>query len=229
MGAIIKKTVRVLRHIVGAILIAIGAYTLAALVLGVLPRNAEFHDKDNGVTVYVRSNGVHTDIVLPHLDIWQHLFPAPVWAAHAPFIAFGWGDKRFFMETPHWRDLKPEVALSAMFGLGDSVMRVEYAGSPQAEAGDVVLHLSQGDYSRLVARILTSFKLGNDGSPLHIPFSEGVGQPVFYEAVGRYSLISTCNDWTRSVLTDTGIRTAVWSPFPAAIFHHLERIPRANH
>ena len=36
---------------------------------------------------------------------------------------------------------------------------------------------------------------------------------VFYEARGRYSAVTTCNEWTGAALRAAGVRVGRWTPF----------------
>jgi hypothetical protein len=58
-------TLRILAGIVALPLL----YFLAALVLGLIPANVSFHQPaEGGVVIYIRSNGIHTDIVMPKVN-----------------------------------------------------------------------------------------------------------------------------------------------------------------
>ena len=121
-----------------ALLILVAAYAVTALALGAWPRNADFVESPDGIPVYVRTNGVHADIVVPtrsaEID-WSTEFPARhmrALAAPTEWIAFGWGDRGFMLTTPTWADLRPATALVAISGLGEGVMHVEYVESPLA-------------------------------------------------------------------------------------------------
>ena len=209
------------------LLIAAGSYAVAAIILGLIPVNTDFRESDPGVAIYVRGNGVHTDIVVPSVTPfhdWQDEFPQPFAAAPAPFISFSWGDRGFYLETPRWRDLRASIALTALSGRGKAVMRVEAAGLPMTEYGDVVVQLSETQYRRLVAHIRYSFQRNSEGRVLPMPIPYNPGGSTYFEAVGSYSLLHTCNDWTRNALTDAGVRMPAWSPFYPAIFHQLRQI-----
>ena len=46
------------------------------------------------------------------------------------WIAFGWGDREFYIHTRTWRELRPGAAASALLGLGPAAMHVEYLARP---------------------------------------------------------------------------------------------------
>ena len=216
----------VLRCALG-LLIAIGLYAVAAIMLGLIAVNRDFRESDPGVAIYMRGNGVHTDIVLPLVNSfydWQDEFLPMNPATSVRFISFSWGDRGFYLETPRWRDLRASIAFVALSGLGKAVMRVEFAGPPMTEYGDVVVRLSETQYRRLVTHIRYSFQRSSEGRPIPVPTSYNPGGSSYFEAIGSYSLLHTCNDWTRETLADAGVRMPMWSPFYPAIFSQLRQI-----
>ena len=71
------------------------------------------------ITVWLLSNGVHTDIVVPTFSSeadWRAVFPAEHTRSqeYAPWLAIGLGDKNFYLTTPTWADLRLSTALKAM-------------------------------------------------------------------------------------------------------------------
>jgi uncharacterized protein (TIGR02117 family) len=214
-----------------ALVLAMAVYALAALVLGALPRNADFVETPDGVPVFVRTNGVHADIVLPTRTTvidWSNDFPARHMRAQqepSEWIAFGWGDRGFMLTTPTWADLRPVTALVAISGLGQGVMHVEYIDSPRAYNARGV-RISPSQYERLVAAISASFARGPDGGVLRVDAPGYSGADAFYEAVPSYTFWYTCNEWTRRTLASAGIRTATWAPFDTAILAQLPRPER---
>ena len=81
-------------------------YFLMSVVLSNIPINRDFRQED-GVKIYIRSNGVHTDFVLPvetpEID-WRERFPFQNFRRpdrSATHISFGWGDRGFYLETPN--------------------------------------------------------------------------------------------------------------------------------
>jgi uncharacterized protein (TIGR02117 family) len=227
-GFFVKRSGRFAFRCVLALLMAVAVYAAAAVVLGLIPVNADFRQDNAAVAVYVRGNGVHTDIVVPVVNVYhdwrgefQHLDPT----TSVPFISFSWGDRGFYLETPRWRDLRASIALTAMSGLGRAVMRVEFSDPSASEYGDVVVLLSDAQYRRLVEHIRASFRRHSDDRLLAVPTPQYASGSFYFEAVGRYSLLHTCNDWARRALTAAGVRMPVWSPFYPAIFHQLRQIP----
>ncbi len=209
-----------------AVLLGIVAlYLVAALVLGLIPRNAAFVETRDGVEIHVRTNGVHAELVLPtrHGAVdWSVEFPASHLrspGAATEWIAFGWGDRDFMLDTPTWADLRPRTAFVALSGLGTGAMHVEYIETPLVYASRR-LRLSPEQYGRLVAYVRASFARDPNGAVQWI--APGYfDSDAFYEAVPTYNFWFTCNEWTRRALAAAGVRTALWSPFDVGVLWHL--------
>jgi uncharacterized protein (TIGR02117 family) len=222
----VRSVVRLLGWGLAALLLGAALYIVAALLLGALPRNSGFVETHDGVPVYVRTNGVHAELIVPSrhaLHDWTAEFPAqhmPALPQPTEWIALGWGDRGFMLTTPTWADLRPGTALVALLGLGEGVMHVEYVETPQAYKVRRV-RLSPEEYARLVAAIRASFARDAGGAVQKLGAPGYFGTDAFYQAVPRYTFWHTCNEWTRRVLAAAGVRTATWAPFDTAVMFHL--------
>lgn len=210
------------------------AYLFAALLLGLWPANAGFVQtpvERGGIPIYVRTNGVHADLVLPAGEPhdWRRTFPSSeiLDAARTPgvdgaygWIAFGWGDRGFYLTTPTWHDLRLSTAWTALSGQGRGAMHVEYVARP--EQFDVHrISVSATQYRALVAHVMSGFALDAGGRVQRIDHPGFGTTDAFYEGTGRYRVWFTSNDWVRRGLARAGVRTAVWSPFDVALFWQL--------
>jgi uncharacterized protein (TIGR02117 family) len=196
-------------------------YLLAAWGLGNIPANRSFVAASSGVEVFVWSNGVHTDIVVParhEVMDWQPWFTA----TNVSHIAFGWGDKGFFLEVPEWRDLTFKVAFDALVLDGEAAMHVTLLDQPPARVSTCRrVTISPEQYRALVEHLRGSFKLDSQGRPVRIEAPGYSDNDSFYEATGHYGPINTCNEWTGRGLRKAGIKTGVWTPFESAVMKHL--------
>ena len=203
-------------------------YAVLAILLGTIPVNRDFVQADSGVEIFVWSNGVHTDFVVPaENDVmnWRGWFPADDFAnppATLSHIAFGWGDKGFFLNVPEWKDLTAKVALDALVLNGETAMHVTLLDSaPAPNSKCRRLRLSMEQYNLLVAHLKGSFRLSATGKPVHIS-ADGYGsQDAFYEGAGHYGPVHTCNEWTGEGLRTAGARMGVWTPFEPVVMRHL--------
>ncbi|WNO54437.1 TIGR02117 family protein [Stakelama saccharophila] len=202
------------------------AYGLAGLVGGAIPVNTGRVAPERGIRVYVADNGIHTDIVLPVTaggNDWRDLLRPedladPRYAAH-PYVAFGWGDRAFYVGTPTWSDLDLATVLRAATGSDDTVLHVEHVPRPLAGPDIRALTLRPDEYRRLVRYVRASFRVGADGRAGSV---RGYGpHDAFYDARGHYDAVHTCNEWTGRALRRAGVRTGWWTPFSDTVMWWL--------
>lgn len=203
-----------------ALVLALALYTVAGLIGGAIPANANWTPPAQGVRVFVESNGVHVGIVVPKVAAgvdWRPLvrpehLADPRYGGH-PYLSFGWGDRTFYLETPTWSELKPATALAAARGSDDTLVHVDHVPEPRPGVEVRAITLRPEEYRRLAAFIRGSFA----ENPRHYP---GYGAwDVFYDARGRYSLRRTCNAWAGEALRHAGVRVGAWTPFPVTVLN----------
>ena len=193
-----------------------------------MPRNPDWEEPSRGVLIFVRNNGVHVELVLPAtaagFDLYRLVPPAHIRDPQAArgWVALGWGQREFYLETPRWADLTIRNAARAVFG-GDALMHVEHLALPRATADTRPLCLDRQAYGRLVARMTSSFVLGESGQPIPL-LGRGYGDnDVFYEAHGRYNALRTSNQWTADALADAGVKIGLWTPFAQGIMWRFKQ------
>ena len=229
MNSFLRKTLKLGGYSAGALAAAAGLYVGAAFVFSRITVPKAAPDAAPDVTIYLHSNGVHTDIVVPirtaQMDWSQQLSMADVPAPDASLdhIAFGWGDKGFYLDTPTWADLKFSTAFVAAFWLGSSAVHVTYLPGLAPGPDTVPLHLSWAEYARLVAYIQNSFRYDAAGRVQHVKDHSYGPHDAFYEAHRVYSFLYTCNTWTNNALKASGQRACLWTPADAGILHQYGR------
>jgi uncharacterized protein (TIGR02117 family) len=208
-----------LRLILRSLLVLISGiilYAAVALISSCIPYNTDFRSPAEGIDIYILSNGVHTDLVLPaktkYVDWTQLIKTCNTQSKDSSisFLAFGWGDKGFYLETPTWNDLKCSTALKAMFALGTSAMHVSNYKSITENQYCKKIRINEENYKRLITYISSSFLRNGSGDFLHISNSHYNTYDAFYEAKGSYSLLKTCNTWANEGLKVSGIRSCLW-------------------
>ena len=199
-----------------AILAVPALYLVAALVGSLVPVNRGWTEPDQGITIYLADNGIHTDIVMPAsaqgLD-WAPFVPrsdmqaAP---ANARWVAFGSGEEKVYLDTPTWWDITPATIWAAMTG-SRRVMHVEWVDDPSY--ADREVRLRPEEYRRLWATIRSDFELLPGGRPVRVDHPGYGCCDAFYWAGGRFSAVNTCNTWAARMLRLAGIETSAWPPF----------------
>lgn len=202
-------------------------YWLLAVLLGSIAVNTDWEESEQGVDVFLRTNGVHVDLVLPLNNAqwdWRQLVPASDFmSAPAQYVSFGWGDQGFYLETPNWSDLKASVALKAIFWPSTTALHVTYLNDrPLVNEHSRKIRLSPSEYEALVQYIANSFVQTN-GRVQRIDCCQYPGwNDNFYAAQGAYHLLNTCNEWANQGLKTAGVRVPVWSPFDWTLMNFFE-------
>jgi uncharacterized protein (TIGR02117 family) len=225
---VLKRVARYLLRAFLAIVVIVLLYMLSAFICSRIAVNDDFVQADDGVTIYVESNGVHTDIVVPaqhKLADWTSLLPYEHFEnvdASFEYIAFGWGDKGFYLDTPTWADLKFSTAFKAVFFLSSTAMHVTYKrNAPKESELSRRITISGEQYEKLIAYIKSSFQVSSSNSFIPITHPGYSRTDCFYEAIGTYSFLKTCNVWTGEGLDAAGVRVGWWTPFDSSVFNEL--------
>jgi uncharacterized protein (TIGR02117 family) len=127
----IKKILKLIGKIILGFILFVGLYLLSAYILSRIRVDKEAEDSKD-VTIYIKTNGVHTDIVVPvkndQMDWSRDIrFENTVSKDSAEkFVAFGWGDKGFYLETPTWGDLTFKTAFKAAFALSTAAIHATF-------------------------------------------------------------------------------------------------------
>ena len=218
-----RAIAKLLLRVVAAVLLLPILYFGGALIGGVVPANAGWTEAGSGVTIFVRTNGVHTWIMVPTVAAgidWRPLAPAghirdPRYAGN--YLAVGYGNRDFYLNTPTWGDLSPRTALAAAFGRGPSLVHVEHEHEQKPGEYQRPIVLRAEEYRRLAAHIRRSFAVDRRGATVPL-LGRGYGPAdIFYEGLGPYNAYRTCNEWTGEALRAAGVRMGVWTPLSESV------------
>ena len=209
------------------LLLAVPAlYLTAALAGSLIPVNRGWHEAAQGTTIYLADNGIHVDIIMPlnaqGLD-WAPLLPPSDFERVDPnnaWVAFGAGEKRVYLDTPTWWDIRPGTIWSALSG-GERVMHVEYVPSPYYAVRQI--RLRPEEYRRLWASIRAEFALDRNGRPQRIDHPGYGPSDGFYRTNAKESAFTTCNNWAAGRLRLAGVKTSLWPPFAQGLVWRYRR------
>ncbi|MBC6609391.1 TIGR02117 family protein [Hymenobacter sp. BT507] len=214
---------------------------LAALVLFLLtgtlvPINRKFRETPGGIPVFVVSNGLHTDVVVPtqepHTGLdWRPLLTAPGQPAPLaayPFVAFGWGNADFYRNSRGGHT--PGVGTTLRAALpSPTLLHVSWwAGPPQPGTRVAALHISAAQYQTLAATIQASFQTDSAGRFVPAALPGYTLHDRFFAAYGRYYILRTCNDWTNRVLRRAGLRAALKAPLAGSVLYQVQHAHKAT-
>jgi uncharacterized protein (TIGR02117 family) len=219
---IIKKLLKYLAIFILSLL----TYLLIVTLLSFVSVNEDFAENQQEIPIYILTNGVHTDVVLPikneHYD-WSNQLKFEHTKSKDTtyqYAALGWGDKGFYLETPTWADLKASTALKAATGLSSSAMHVTFYKHLKENISCKKIQISLENYQNLIVFINESFQTKSRDF-LKIETDAVYGKhDVFYEANGSYSLFYTCNSWANQALKAANQKAALWTISDSGIFRH---------
>ena len=222
------KTIKKLLKYLAIFILSLVTYLLIVTLLSFVSVNKDVSENQKEIPIYILTNGVHTDIVLP-IKNEHHDWSTQLKFEHTKskdttyqYAALGWGDKGFYLETPTWADLKASTALKAASGLSTSAMHVTFYKHLKENQSCKKLQVSLENYKKLIAFINESFQT-KSGEFLKIETDAVYGKhDVFYEANGSYSLFYTCNSWANQVLKSANQKAALWTISDSGIFRHYE-------
>ena len=223
-----RSSLKLLALALTVVMSSCAIYALAAVGFALAPASGRPQlAADAEPLVYVCASLAHTDIVLPlddPLTDWRAIFPEVATTALPPntYLAFGWGDLRFFQETPQWSDLKVSTASAAFLGLHPTALRVLAIRAPAAgEADCPQLALDREGRKALIQHIRETLDLGPGGQAQLQP---GGGRfEAYYLARGRYSPMRTCNQWVAEGFAAAGLPHARFAPFSFSVLWPLEK------
>lgn len=200
-------------------LILTSIYFFLSIILSFSPVTTPLPDCVPEKEIYISTNGIHADIIIPahelDSDFLLQIQPLPA----TQFIAFGYGDKNFYIKTPEWKDLTFSVAFRALFLKSETSMHVTYYQWKARNWKSVKLCHQQ--LRTLIVYIESTFRYDQQGQLLKMEFEGYNKYDRFFEAEGNFSLFTTCNTWVNAGFKESEIRTAVWTPFDLGVLYHI--------
>lgn len=223
---IIKASLKYLGYSLLAIVCFLLIYILVSFGLSKIEVNSAVANSKKEIEIFIRTNGVHTDIVVPiknEIKDWSEEIQFQQTKSKDSimnYLSFGWGDKGFYLDTPTWADLKASTAFNASFGLGESAMHTTFYRTIKQGDDCVKLIISKQDYQLLVHYIEDSFERNKNSLPIFITATTYGNNDSFYEANGKYSLFFTCNTWANNALKSANQKAAFWTNYDQGILQH---------
>ena len=224
-----KKLLKIIGFSILGLVGFVVLYVLAGLGLGSIGVAEEANAKDD-LSIYILTNGVHTDLVMPiktpQIDWSQQLKFENTKSKRTDyhFIAIGWGDKGFYLDTPTWAELKFSTAFKAATGLSTAAIHATYYREMKEGPDCVKIDISNNQYQRLVDFIQKDFIRQKNGDVTHIQTDAiYTDSDAFYDATGSYSFFHTCNSWTNRALKAAGQKASFWTPFDKGIFYQYQK------
>ncbi|MFC4295109.1 DUF2459 domain-containing protein [Novosphingobium tardum] len=219
-----RPLIRRAERVLALLALAIALYPLAGWIGSSLPaaRRALPPASADAVEIMVERNPIHTGIVVPLVSDdmdWRPVFPASdLRDPDRPYthLAIAWGERRLFLETPTWADLRFATVLNIVAGGGRGLLHVAHYVRPAPGEDMRPLRITRAQYRILVRHILAMRGEGGRKYP-------GYGNDdAFYDARGHYTLLRTCNTWTGKTLAAAGVPMGRWTPFAGGVMKWID-------
>ena len=222
-----KQTLKFLFNSILAFVAFILVYIVFGFLFSKITVNEEVsQSQKQEIEIFIKTNGVHTDIIVPiknEIKDW----PSEIQFQHTKskdsimnYLAFGWGDKGFYLDTPEWSNLKVSTALKAATGLSTTAMHTTFYKTITEITSCKKIKISKENYKKMTAYISNSFKRDLNQNIEWISGHSYAKNDAFYNAIGSYSLFKTCNSWANSTLKESNQKAAFWTPYDGGIFCH---------
>ena len=222
-----KKVLVIVAYAFLSIFLFAVIYFAADAILSRIPASVNIKQLPKRYTVYILSNDVHTDIVFPTTsDIidWRTIFPLEnnkSVKGSNNFIAIGWGDKGFYLNTPEWKDLTAKTALVAALGIGETALHVTYYDRMEENELCYKVSIDSLQFDKLKNHVLDSYDKAENGLPINIKTTAQYGDfDAFYEAKGSYSMFYSCNTWANEGLKKANMPAGIWTVFDKGVLRH---------
>lgn len=151
------------------------------------------------IRCWIHKDAIHSDYVFES-SLWADVFDLS-----GDFVKIGWGDRKIFLETPTWDDLKIEDFMRAFFGLNKTVLRVE--SLYDVPARERFLDMTDEQFKKLKRHVMDST------NGIAIKKIKGYYQKGdFYESEFKYNCFTNCNNWVGSGLRKAGLANRIWFP-----------------
>ena len=193
-------------------------YISTAFLFSLFPSQAKiFCSMGKKEKVYILYSDVHSDIVFNLENISEE------WIKNLPilknkkqgYIAFGWGDKDTYLNTPTWDDIKISTSFKALFLNTPSLMHITYYPNINYFQGVKSISITKEQSKKMKKSILKSFNFKEK-------IYKGYGyNDLFYSSPFKYNLIYTCNTWTGDILRKSNIKMSYWTPFSNNVINSL--------
>ncbi|MEO1434699.1 MAG: DUF2459 domain-containing protein [Bacteroidota bacterium] len=220
MKTTVKRVLKILKKGLIGFFAFLSIYVLIALLLSYIPVNRSKYVENGPKTLYASTNGVHVDLIVPVADMSpkfrEQLQPAP----EVQFIGFGWGDRKFYLETPTWGDLTVYNFMNSFFWPSSSLVHVTYHQS--AFKNWEQLSASEDQVLELCAALESGFKTDEANGFTELPGKGYYDNDTFFEGAGSYTLFRTCNVWTNQKMKQAGLPAVLWTPFPWPVMGRFE-------
>lgn len=224
ISTMIKRLLKGLLRFLLSVVIWIVVYGLATILGTLIPTKKEPIENTSDVTVYLISNGFHTEWVFPiryQTINWLKRFGSDFTGnyQHYTYLAIGWGDRDFYMNSKTYPSLY--TTYKALLMPSESILQVTFYKNIPRSWNVIRLRIELEQYETLYSFMDKQFKKDFFGNYELIQ-----GKPhqarLFLKSWGAYHCLNTCNNWTNRGLKKIGHKTGVWTPLAWGVLYRQE-------
>ena len=169
-----KKIFQIILKVIATVIGLVIIYAVLALTIPYLPVQKKATNDVADIPIYIYTNGVHTDIVMPiktnQVDWSKKILFENTTSKSTNFnyVGIGWGDKGFYLDTPTWAELKVSTAFHAAFWLGESAMHTTFYKAMTEGDDCKKIMLTKAQYADLVKFVDSKFDKNSAGQNILI-------------------------------------------------------------
>ena len=208
-----KKILKYLFYLILSALSIVGLYFFVAYLFTLFPKNNAQQTAEKN-SIHILYSNIHSDIVFNIDDINLSKFPE-FKKKKMGYLAFGWGDKEVYLNTPEISNIQLSSSLKAFFINTPSLMHVSYIFDILRYKAIKTIELSRTQKEHLKTSIMNSF---NFKGKTYKGYGE---EDFFYDANANYNFINTCNTWTGDKLRESNLSMPYWTPFVWSVTNSL--------
>ncbi len=185
-----------------------------------IPVNSDQNKSLATKTIYLSTNGVHLDIVIPKELIDAELLSGIKIETSENYLAFGWGDENFYINTPTWGDLTASNAATALFLKSPALVHI--TRFQESRSRWVAVKVTDQQLKSLNNYLQKTFLTNNFGAKIILANKGYSASDDFYRAKGNYTCVNTCNSWVNNGFKISGLRACYWTPFDFGLLEKYE-------
>lgn len=196
------------------------SYLIVSLILTSITIDREVVHQTSDKTIYLSTNGVHLDIVIPKKNLDSLLLSGIKRNQNDNYLSFGWGDENFYINTPTWGDLTFKNAFRAMFLKSTTLMHV--TRYQKKRSGWKEIKVTDSELRKLSNYLLNTFETNEYGMKIILENKGYSFNDDFYKSKGSYSCFKTCNSWVNTGFKESGLKSCLWTPFDFGLMNKYE-------
>lgn len=226
-----KRILKIFFKSVLTLILGLVGYLISAVIGTLIPTTGLEKPERGEIKIYVRSNGLHTNLILPlALPNFEWFYQNTNKISKKPhayrYLSIGWGDKAFYTQYKYQNLPGLYNTIRAMAWPSESAVHMVFLDqAPPENDYCLPLLINKNQFRKLLEYIDAYLIDSAEGSYALIGPGYGL-RDYFLKSKGGYHLFFTCNNWVNQALKRIGIPTGIWIPLEAGIRYRLHLYKR---